>query len=466
MMAFYLSIGNLLTCYKSQKSSIFLLVLAKSSHIQKYGMRRIADVINKDLLVMENEGVAVVGYPDRVFGALAFIAGDNLNSHIIGGFNTSFSPNVVHPCRYCLVSNEELQNCYISDNLPMRTKSNYDEQTSEIAADSSKCTQFGIRFRSMFISGSYHVVDGLPPDIMHDLLEGVVPFEMALVLRNLIANDCFSLDQLNCIILKWNYGQLDKANKPVPLADPLCDSIKQNAGRMWCLLRLLPLMVGPLVGTTSSCYKFWCFFLELKAIVELVFAPQVAIGHVEHLNSMIQDHIANFTELFPNKKLKPKHHFLLHYANAFLTYGPLRSCWCMRIETKHSYFTRLISVVNNYKNACSTLAERHQMKLAYDLATGSGFLRHEISFSSTINEDMDYLADGVIQALEGSGISRLEQLHRCTKFVKINGISYYYKMYLVIGFCNDTPVLGRVDSIYLQQMKCYFLDQSLQYRVQ
>jgi hypothetical protein len=457
MMAFYLSIGNLLSCCKSQKSSIFLLALAKSLHIQKYGMRRIAEVINTDLLLMENEGITVVGYPDRIFGALAFIAGDNLNSHLIGGFNASFSPNVLRPCRYCLISNEELQKCDFSDDLPMRTKSNYDEQTSEIAADSSKCTHYGIRFRSVFISGSYHVVDGLPPDIMHDLLEGVVPFEMALVLRNLIENNCFSLEQLNCIISKWNYGQLDKANKPVPLSDPLGDTIKQNAGRMWSLLRLLPLMVGPMVEQASSCYKFWCFFLELKTIVELVFAPRLAIGHVQHLKSMIQDHIANFMELFPNKKLKPKHHFLLHYAHAFLTYGPLRSCWCMRFEAKHSYFTRLMTIVNNYKNACSTLAERHQMKLAYDLATGNSFLLHEISFSSTINEDMDYLADGVIQALESSGISRSEQLHRCTKFVKVNGISYYCKMYIVIGFCNDTPVLGRIDSIYLQQMKCYFL---------
>jgi hypothetical protein len=42
--------------------------------------------MNKELNLMENEGFSVVGYRDKIFGALAFLAGDNLNSHLIGGF--------------------------------------------------------------------------------------------------------------------------------------------------------------------------------------------------------------------------------------------------------------------------------------------------------------------------------------------------------------------------------------------
>jgi hypothetical protein len=457
MMAFYLLLGNLYNTSKAQKSAILLLALGKSVHMNKYGLTRVAEVINRDLMLMENEGLEVDDYPVKIHGALAFIAGDNLNSHIIGGFNASFSPNVLHPCRFCSISNDELQKCDHADDLQLRTRGNYDEQAVEVIGNSAKCTQYGIRYSSPFISGSFHVVDGLPPDIMHDLLEGVVPFEMALVLKKLVEAGSIKVDELNSIILNWNYGPLDKSNKPVALQDPIGDIIKQNAGRTWCLLRLLPLMIGHKVMPNSCVNTFWTFLLELRAIVELIFAPRLAIGHVLYLKTKIEDHVAKFKALFPDKNLKPKHHLLLHYPYCFFTFGPLRSCWCMRFEAKHSYFTRLMTCVNNYKNACSTLAQRHQMKLAYELATGSKFLCHEISLSATISEDMSYLADCVIQALLLNGVSPMKRLYRCSKFADINGVTYYCKMYVVLGFNDDNPLLGRIDNIYIQEMKCHFL---------
>ena len=51
----------------------------------------------------------------------------------------------------------------------------------------------------------------------------------------------------------------------------------------------------------------------------------------------------------------------------------------MRYESKHYYFARLMRVVNNYKHACKTLAERHQMSLAYLLASNSMFVQHDVS---------------------------------------------------------------------------------------
>jgi hypothetical protein len=103
--------------------------------------------------------------------------------------------------------------------------------------DASKFIEYGIRYTSPVISGSFHVVEGLPPGIMHDILEGVVPFEMALVFSKLVENKCFTISELIAIILLWDYGPLDKSHKPVPIPDPLGDIVKQNEGRTWCLLR-------------------------------------------------------------------------------------------------------------------------------------------------------------------------------------------------------------------------------------
>jgi len=130
IMAFYFTLGNFHSTFKSQKSSMFLLALCKSIHIQKYGFGPIATHVNEDMHVLENSGITVDGYPHEMRGSLAFIAGDNLNSHMIGGFNVCFSPNVLYPCRFCLTTNSELQETHTVDALSIRTRQSYDKRHS------------------------------------------------------------------------------------------------------------------------------------------------------------------------------------------------------------------------------------------------------------------------------------------------------------------------------------------------
>lgn len=61
----------------------------------------------------------------------------------------------------------------------------YNEPAKVVFADTRQKRNFGIKFASPFNVGSFHVVDGLPPDITHDLREGIVPFGFALVLQHL-----------------------------------------------------------------------------------------------------------------------------------------------------------------------------------------------------------------------------------------------------------------------------------------
>lgn len=453
IMAFYFTLGNLHSTCKSQKSSMFLLALCKSVHIQKYGFEPVAFHFNEEMLVLENSGITVDGYPHKLYGALAFIAGDNLNSHMIGGYNACFSPNVLYPCRFCLTTNSEMQELFTADDMSLRTRQSYDQHVSAMHQNGSESSCFGIRRKSSFISGSFHVADGLPPDIMHDLLEGVVPFEMSLVIKHCVSKGYFTVEEVNGIIASWNYGPLDKANKPVPISPTVGETIKQNAGRMWCLMRLFPLMMANKVPVGD---KYWQFLLGLKEIVELVFAPHLAVGHVLMLQIKVQDHVHSFCELFPHKLLKPKQHFMLHYAKCMFMYGPLRQCWCMRFEAKHYYFSRLMHVVNNFKHACKTLAERHQMTLAYLLASNSLFVENDMSVSATVDIDINFLSESVIDLLRHSSISVSQSLHQC-RFLKLNGIVYHCNMYVVIDVVNDAPMFGQIEAIYVQKVKSVFL---------
>lgn len=75
-------------------------------------------------------------------------------------------------------------------------------------------------------------------------------------------------------------------------------------------------------------------------------------------------------EMFPDKPLKPKHHYLSHYPDLTIRFGPLICLWTLRFESKHTYFEQCARKLHNFKNLCSTLAERHQLLQAY-LTAGS-----------------------------------------------------------------------------------------------
>lgn len=70
-------------------------------------------------------------------------------------------------------------------------------------------------------------------------------------------------------------------------------------------------------------------------------------------------------DIFPDSPIKPKHHFLLHYPDLILKFGPLIHLWTMRFESKHTYFKQCARKLHNFKNLSSTLAERHQLLQAY-----------------------------------------------------------------------------------------------------
>ena len=108
-------------------------------------------------------------------------------------------------------------------------------------------------------------------------------------------------------------------------------------------------------------------------------------------------------------------------------------------------------MARNYKNACATLAERHQLNLAYLLSSDHTFLQHDVCLSAT-----NYLPDVAVCLLSNSNISFSQSLHRC-QFIKLNGISYHCRMYVVLNVVAETPLFGRIDAIYVQDMQPYFL---------
>jgi hypothetical protein len=94
-------------------------------------------------------------------------------------------------------------------------------------------------------------------------------------------------------------------------------------------------------------------------------APCISLGQVAEMKVLIEDYVERRRCLFPGVHIRPKHHYLTHYAQLTLQFGPLVRLWTMRFEAKHQYFKRCIRSSKNFLNVTSLLANRHQLYQAY-----------------------------------------------------------------------------------------------------
>ena len=80
----------------------------------------------------------------------------------------------------------------------------------------------------------FHVTEGLVPDVMHDVLEGIFPLEIKELIKQLIKDGIITLSKLNEAIETFPYGRTDSQNKPLQIAHTTLTSsdhsLKQTGG--------------------------------------------------------------------------------------------------------------------------------------------------------------------------------------------------------------------------------------------
>lgn len=80
--------------------------------------------------------------------------------------------------------------------LELREINGHDMHVQEVMKDSSSSKTSGVKGPYPLSKSLryFHVVKGYPPDILHDVLEGIVPVELSLCLTDLISKRYFTLD--------------------------------------------------------------------------------------------------------------------------------------------------------------------------------------------------------------------------------------------------------------------------------
>lgn len=376
ILAVYYTLGNFYPWNRSKTDNMQLVILCKQKHFDYFGHKSVFKRLVDDIKLLE-KGVSIEGNKIQQ-GSVFSIIGDNLGSHGIGGFVENFSTSQYH-CRYCLVTKEKMFQetfYYVIDE--MRTIENYVDCLDHIERENLNDYK-GIKFNSVFNELTYfHVVQpGLPPCLGHDIFEGVVAYDVFLYVKELIKDNVFTIDFLNDRINKFPYSISDNSDKPASI-NIKGNKLSGHAVQNWNFLRFFPVVFYDFRNCDKVGYRL---IILLHEVVELICAPKITIEQVSYLQNLIQEYLELRQDSFSHVPLRAKHHYMMHYPNLIIKFGPLIRLWTMRFESKHSYFKKCVHSCQNFINVTKTLSERHQLLQAY---LGVGDLFNDIIFESAV----------------------------------------------------------------------------------
>lgn len=440
----FFTLGNIRPIYRSGLKAIFLISIAKSTTIKANGIDSILEPFLKDLKTLQQTGITVTyDKTTEVWkGTLLAILADNLAAHELGGFKESFS-FAKKFCRSCLADKDSSSCKFIENQFEIRTTESHADHCSLLKGpDRVKMSiEYGINRTSSLESLPYFsVINGLPHDIMHDLYEGVVPHEIKLLLNYCARENFFDIEFFNSRLKAFDFGYTEIGDKPAPIEGD--SRFRQGASQMWLLARVLPLLVGDKVPRDNA---QWQCFLTLLKICELCSAFKLSEDSAAYLEVLIEEHHSQFKILYSDASIIPKMHFMIHYPQQIIKYGPLIHTWTMRHEAKLRIIKRAAKV-SNFKNVCQSVAKRHQHLLCYYMHS-----KMMLSKSNTFGPlKLHSLTDNTsrVELLLKQLYNLLkETVLLSTSFVTHNGLTYKPNAFILYSYNNSEPIFAKVVTI-------------------
>lgn len=444
MIGVYYTLANFRPELRSGIDQIQLVLLFEEKHIKKLGFDALLAPLLKDLRQLESVGVEVL-LEKRVKGTVICVTGDNLGAHQLGGFSENFSTETFF-CRYCCISRDE----FTAEPWKLgttRSIAHYQSCVDVLDQDETQSKHLGVKRNSAMNSlAFFHVCNpGLPPCLAHDLFEGVVAYDLALIIKHFVKTaKLFTYDQLNKGIRKTTLKGRDGLDKPAPVKEG-AKKLSGNAVANWVFVRMFPLYVCPLVDVEDP---VWELYLLLKTIIELVCSPKLSVIQISVMQDVIGEYLEARKTLFPDTPLRPKHHYLAHYPKLTVEFGPLVRTWTLRFESKHTFFKRVMRRLQNFKNPSKMLAEQHQLLQAYYTASQGSLFQSQLSCESSLP-----YCDGVLSGTIESAVQEAEIVTSCismTYKVTVKGTRYDRGMFLMVGKDNDDKLqAGEIELVLI-----------------
>ena len=86
-------------------------------------------------------------------------------------------------------------------------------------------------------------------------------------------------------------------------------------------LHILPLLIEDKIQDVED--DVWRLLIILMEIVEIVCSSSIHVTYLPYLENLICEYLCMREMLFPDTKMRPKHHYVRHYAKLILAFGSL-----------------------------------------------------------------------------------------------------------------------------------------------
>lgn len=167
-------------------------------------------LIVSDLKILESVGIKC--RYQMIKGTIACFTFDNAGGNELYGFVKSFRAS--HYCRICNLSSDECTRASSEHPDRIRKIKDYNEIIAELP-DSKAIHLQGIKKACPLNNLKYfHILQNTTVDLMHDLMEGVIPFLLKELFSWLVANNIYREDEIVNRVRDFNYGHLFKDSKP------------------------------------------------------------------------------------------------------------------------------------------------------------------------------------------------------------------------------------------------------------
>ncbi|KAK3928256.1 FERM domain-containing protein 1 [Frankliniella fusca] len=422
LAAFFYQILNFPPEISSELSSIFLVILAYADDLKKEGaMDRVLIPLVQELnKLASEEGVPLGKFDGEEFilrAVIVAVTADTLAAHDLLGF---LGPGARHFCRWCMVTRQEIR-ANANATGARRIPELHRHHLQQVALNKKFSTQCGVK-ESCRLDKIPHFscVEGNVFDCFHDLLEGIVPLIVKLVLRHyIVVKKLLTVTDFNVRVESFSYGIPDSKNKPSPnftkaLLSSSKDKIKQTGSQMWCLIRALPFLLKDFVNEVDEHLQL--IFL-LQDIMQIIFSFEIKESDITSLEDFIYQHNELFFKLFiaPSQNVDQetlidygedmnvidenedvdgdleevgdtedtrneeaqavptqasmtkgvhvtnKLHHLTHYPDQIREFGNPVRMWCAKFEGRLKIFRQHSSICCNFKNIPKTMARMFQL---------------------------------------------------------------------------------------------------------
>lgn len=453
--AFYFQIRNMPKMLLSRLDNIHLVALCDSRNLKNdyVNLDNILEQIVKEIKILETVGIEVNG--KQIKGALVNVSFDNLGGNACFGFSEGFNAN--YYCRMCDCHKNDCQNMTVEVESKLRNKKDYADMIALIHANKrTDLTQTtGIKKYCILNNlNHFHILENLSVDLMHDVHEGVIPFLLQNLFTHCIDTKIFKIDDIRNMIHFFNYGILNKSNRPSKLKVDK-GNLGQSAHQSYCLMVNLPFI---LLKFKNKLLNVWKPVETLLQIIQILFSDKIIENDLARLTSLIDSHLSSLKNIF-KVDLLPKHHFLLHYPTVIRMMGPVIFMWTMRMEAKHHFFKELVRKKKNFINLTKSLSYKHQEMqcvngINYDDVIVPAKIQTPFVESEDFQEYYNLMTDKI------SGIMNIEET-QTIKSLRFNGT--LYKMGLLVAF--ESKIL-EIDYILCDPYcKHYWLLCCTEYRV-